>query len=206
MPDELLTQHEDDTGTTTTTTTTTTITGGSPTTPPEFLPVIQNVVSTVKLGCPLDLHLIARKAWNVEYRPKAVVMRIREPQATALIYNSGKIVFIGAKSEQKARLAARKCARKVQKLGFPARFLNFRICNVVASCNSFPVRLEQLALHHLCSYEPELFPGLYFHGVPGITITIFATGKMSVTGAKSEAEIHAALQTFSPILRRFRKT
>lgn len=34
------------------------------------LSVCRNVISTVKLGCFLDLDFIAGKAWNVEYKPK----------------------------------------------------------------------------------------------------------------------------------------
>ena len=67
-------------------------------------------------------------ARNAEYNPKrfaAVIMRIREPRTTALIFNSGKLVCTGAKSEEDSRLAVRKYARIVQKLGFQAiRILN----------------------------------------------------------------------------------
>ncbi|KAL6008158.1 hypothetical protein ACLOJK_033664 [Asimina triloba] len=52
----------------------------------------------------------------------AVIMRIREPKTTALIFASGKMVCTGAKSEQQSKLAARKYARIIQKLGFPAKF------------------------------------------------------------------------------------
>lgn len=58
---------------------------------------------------------------NAEYNPKrfaAVIMRIREPRTTALIFSSGKMVCTGAKSEEDSRLAARKYARIIQKLGF----------------------------------------------------------------------------------------
>ena len=44
-------------------------------------------------------------------------MRIREPRTTALIFSSGKMVCTGAKSEDLSRLAARKYARVIQKLG-----------------------------------------------------------------------------------------
>ena len=52
-------------------------------------------------------------------------------------------------SEEESRLAARKYARVVQKLGFPVRFFNFKIQNMVGSCDvKFPIRLEILALTH----------------------------------------------------------
>ncbi|XP_024937790.1 TATA-box-binding protein isoform X2 [Cephus cinctus] len=89
---------------------------------PGILPQLQNIVSTVNLNCKLDLKKIALHARNAEYNPKrfaAVIMRIREPRTTALIFSSGKMVCTGAKSEEDSRLAARKYARIIQKLGFP---------------------------------------------------------------------------------------
>ena len=67
------------------------------------MPQLQNIVSTVNLGecghtaqsvtassgCKLDLKTIALRARNAEYNPKrfaAVIMRIREPRTTALIF------------------------------------------------------------------------------------------------------------------------
>lgn len=90
-----------------------------------IMPQLQNIVSTVNLGCKLDLKRIALHARNAEYNPKrfaAVIMRIREPRTTALIFSSGKMVCTGAKSEEMSRLAARKYARIVQKLGFEVCF------------------------------------------------------------------------------------
>uniref|UniRef100_A0A8C6KY77 TATA-box binding protein n=1 Tax=Nothobranchius furzeri TaxID=105023 RepID=A0A8C6KY77_NOTFU len=154
-----------------------------------IVPQLQNIVSTVNLGCKLDLKTIALRARNAEYNPKrfaAVIMRIREPRTTALIFSSGKMVCTGAKSEEQSRLAARKYARVVQKLGFPAKFLDFKIQNMVGSCDvKFPIRLEGLVLTHqqFSSYEPELFPGLIYRMIkPRIVLLIFVSGKVVLTG------------------------
>ena len=87
-------------------------------------------------------------------------MRIRDPKTTALIFASGKMVVTGAKSEDDSRLASRKYARIVQKLGFDAKFSEFKIQNIVGSCDvKFPIRLEGLAYSHgqFSSYEPEVY-------------------------------------------------
>ncbi|CAM0956969.1 unnamed protein product [Alopecurus aequalis] len=79
--------------------------------PSGIVPVLQNIVSTVNLDCRLDLKQIALQARNAEYNPKrfaAVIMRIRDPKTTALIFASGKMVCTGAKSEEHSKLAARK--------------------------------------------------------------------------------------------------
>ncbi|NWR97045.1 TBPL2 protein, partial [Motacilla alba] len=177
-----------------------------------IVPQLQNIVSTVNLACKLDLKNIALHARNAEYNPKrfaAVIMRIREPRTTALIFSSGKMVCTGAKSEEQSRLAARKYARVVQKLGFPAKFLDFKIQNMVGSCDvRFPIRLEGLVLTHqqFSSYEPELFPGLVYRMVkPRIVLLIFVSGKVVLTGAKDRSEIYEAFENIYPILRGFKK-
>ncbi|XP_040188781.1 TATA box-binding protein-like 2 [Rana temporaria] len=177
-----------------------------------IIPQLQNIVSTVNLACRLDLKKIALHARNAEYNPKrfaAVIMRIREPRTTALIFSSGKMVCTGAKSEEQSRLAARKYARVVQKLGFPAKFLDFKIQNMVGSCDvRFPIRLEGLVLTHqqFSSYEPELFPGLIYRMVkPRIVLLIFVSGKVVLTGAKERAEIYEAFENIYPILKSFKK-
>lgn len=72
------------------------------------------------------------------------------------------LICLPLPSEEQSRLAARKYARVVQKLGFPARFLDFKIQNMVASCDvRFSIRLEGLVLAHqqfsrYDSYEASL--------------------------------------------------
>ncbi|CAF0724157.1 unnamed protein product [Didymodactylos carnosus] len=175
-------------------------------------PSLQNIVSTVNLGCKLDLKRIALQARNAEYNPKrfaAVIMRIRNPRTTALIFGSGKMVCTGAKSEEDSLQAARRYARVIQKLGFPAKFRDFKIQNMVGSVDvKFPIRLEALVLRHhqFCSYEPELFPGLIYRMIqPKIVLLIFVSGKVVLTGAKVRREIHDAFERIYPILKGFRK-
>lgn len=186
----------------------------------------RNIVATVNLDCRLDLKTIALHARNAEYNPKvrtayhwlprrasmanwlqrfaAVIMRIREPKTTALIFASGKMVVTGAKSEDDSKLASRKYARIIQKLGFNAKFTDFKIQNIVGSCDiKFPIRLEGLASrhHNFSSYEPELFPGLIYRMIkPKIVLLIFVSGKIVLTGAKVREEIYQAFEMIYPVL------
>ncbi|KAF2876593.1 TATA-box binding protein, partial [Massariosphaeria phaeospora] len=177
-----------------------------------IVPILQNIVATVNLATRLDLKTIALHARNAEYNPErfaAVIMRIRDPKTTALVFASGKMVVTGAKSEDDSRLAARKFARIIQKLGFNARFTDFRIQNIVSSCDvKFPIRLEGLNSTHynFTSYEPEIFPGLVYRMMkPKIVLLIFVSGKIVLTGAKVREEIYTAFNLIYPVLGHFRK-
>ncbi len=58
-----------------------------------------------------------------------MIMRIREPKSTALIFGSGKIVVLGAKSEDQARVAARKYAKIIRLCDHPSvKFKEFKVC------------------------------------------------------------------------------
>ena len=126
---------------------------------------IQNIVATVNLGVKLDLDKITQTARNAEYNPKrfqAVIMRIREPRTTALIFASGKMVVTGAKTNEASMNASKKFTAIIQKVGFPAaRFASYKVQNTTATCDvGFPIRLEAFLYAHAAksTYEPELSP------------------------------------------------
>ncbi len=174
---------------------------------------LQNVVATVNLTCSLNLRHIAMRARNAEYNPKrfaAVIIRIRDPKTTALIFSTGKVVITGARSEDDAWLAARKYAKIVRKLGYEdVKFADFGLHNLVASADvRFPIRLEALAHAHsnYAHYEPELFPGLVYRMLePRLALLIFVSGKVVITGAKSRDDLNEAFQKLYPVLCQFRK-
>jgi len=93
-------------------------------------PILQNIVSTCNLGCNLDLRRIAMNCRNVEYNPKrfaAAIMRIRDPKTTAMIFASGKMICLGAKSEELSKEAAKRYAQAIKKVGFSVSMQNFKI-------------------------------------------------------------------------------
>jgi transcription initiation factor TFIID TATA-box-binding protein len=87
-------------------------------------------VSTANLGIKLDLRKIALNCRNAEYNPRrfaAVIMRIRDPKTTALIFSSGKMVCTGAKSEELSKDAAKKYSKAIKKVGFDVNMQDFKI-------------------------------------------------------------------------------
>lgn len=178
-----------------------------------MMPIIQNVVATVNLGITLELEKIARQAKNTEYNPKrlpALIMRIRDPKATALIFKNGKMVITGTRSEDDAQFAAKKFMKIVHKTGFSAvKFQEFKIQNIVGTTDvRFPIRLEKLALEAstLGHYEPEAFPGLVYRMVsPKVVLLIFVSGKIVLTGAKQREDLARAYKHILPVLKHCRK-
>ncbi|XP_050221242.1 TATA-box-binding protein 2-like [Mercurialis annua] len=176
-------------------------------------PILQNVVSTIKLDCKLDLKRIALSSRNSEYNPKrfsAVIMRIREPKTTALIFSNGKLICTGAKTIADSKLAARKYARIIRKLGFPTKFQDFKIQNIVASCDTkSSISLERFAFSEharYARYDPESFPGMiYRFKGSNIVILIFVSGKIVIAGAKKEEDAYAAFDNLYPVLTEYMK-
>ena len=137
-------------------------------------------------------------------------MRLREPRATALCFASGKLVITGTKSTHNSSLATKKIAYILERVGFqPASYINFKVMNVVGTVDvGFPIRLEGVAFGHptFSSYEPELFPGLIYRLVqPRAVLLIFVSGKVVITGAKTEEQLVEGLKKVYPVLLEFRK-
>jgi transcription initiation factor TFIID TATA-box-binding protein len=173
---------------------------------------LQNVVATVNLGVNIDLEKLTQTVSNAEYNPRrfaAVIMRIREPRTTALVFHSGKMIVTGAKTEADSRLGARKYVQIIQKVGFAATYRDYKIQNLTATSDmGFPIRLEGLVYAHsqYATYEPELFPGLVYKMTnPKVVFLVFVSGKVVATGAKSEKMIELGFGTLYPYLAEFRK-
>lgn len=85
-----------------------------------------------------------------------------------------------------AKKSARRFARCLQKLGFPVRFHNFRVVNVLGTCSMpFGIKIVSFSerYKHSACYEPELHPGVTFKlDKPKATLKIFSTGSITITG------------------------
>lgn len=175
--------------------------------PHESHPEIVNVVSTFQLNTKLDLRKIVQKARNAEYNPKrfaGAIMRISNPKSTALIFQTGKIVCTGTKSIDESKIASKKFAKIIKKIGYPIRYSNFNVQNIVGSCDvRFSITLRTLfdSNSEFCQYEPEVFPGLVYRmASPKVTLLVFSTGKVVLTGAKDEESLNYAYRNIYKIL------
>jgi len=161
---------------------------------------IENVVASATLNQRIDLNAVVKGYPGVEYRPEqfpGLVFRLKRPKTATLIFNSGKMVCTGAKSEKEAKGAVVKVIRELKKsgiviIGKP----ELKIQNIVASANlGGMVDLEKSAYTlGKTMYEPEQFPGLIFRmDEPKVVILLFASGKLVCTGAKKEDDVYRAV-------------
>jgi len=162
---------------------------------------IENIVATVSLDQPLDLIAIERSMPTVEYNPDqfpGLIFRLDSPKVTALIFKSGKMVITGAKSTEELIKAVKKIVRTLYKKGIIITSRpKIQIQNIVASANLYrEVNLEKAAfLLENNMYEPEQFPGLIYRmSDPQVVLLIFSSGKMVITGAKSEDEVEESVR------------
>lgn len=69
----------------------------------------------------MDLALINSRTRNSEFNPArfhGLVMRIREPRTTALVFKSGKVICTGGRNEHSSLIGMKKFAKIIQKAGF----------------------------------------------------------------------------------------
>jgi transcription initiation factor TFIID TATA-box-binding protein len=161
---------------------------------------IENVVASATLNQRIDLNAVVKGYPGVEYRPEqfpGLVFRLKRPKTATLIFNSGKMVCTGAKSEKESKRAVMKVVRELKKsgiiiIGKP----ELKIQNIVASANlAGLIDLERSAYTlGRTMYEPEQFPGLIYRmNIPKVVILLFASGKLVCTGAKKEEEVYEAV-------------
>ena len=161
---------------------------------------IENVVASATLNQRVDLNAVVKGYPGVEYRPEqfpGLVFRLKRPKTATLIFNSGKMVCTGAKSEKEARRAVIRVIKELKKsgiiiIGKP----ELKIQNIVASAGlGGMIDLERSAyVLGRTMYEPEQFPGLIYRmDDPKVVILLFASGKLVCAGAKREEDVYQAV-------------
>jgi transcription initiation factor TFIID TATA-box-binding protein len=184
--------------------------------PANMYPRVNNIVATVELNSRLSLKSLSDCMNNCEYNPRrfsAVVVRLKNPKATALIFASGKLVVTGSRSLGDLEQSVRMFVRAIRKAAYSAcKVQRMTVHNMVASCNiDAPLRLEALCLG-LGGYgggaelDAEIFPGLIYRlQEPTVTMLIFVNGKIVITGAASHSVIIAAFEKIFPVLQLYKR-
>lgn len=168
---------------------------------------IQNIVASAALNQRISLTKIVEKFPFAEYSPKVfpgLVFRLKKPKTATLIFETGKMVCTGAKSEKEAIQAVNKVTSELRRHGIPlANKPVVTIQNVVASAElNGEIDLENVVYKlKRVMYEPEQFPGAVFRmDVPKVVFLIFSAGKLVCVGAKKEGDVYEAVDKLQKTL------
>lgn len=170
---------------------------------------VVNIVVSTSLGHDIPLEKMAATLSNTEYNPEqfpGLVIRIKEPKTSALIFSSGKVVCTGARSLDKVQESIKKIIKSLEKINVKITIEpEIVVQNIVASGNvGMPLNLNVLAMKlENTEYEPEQFPGLVYKLQQAkATFLLFSNGKVVCTGTKSEEAVNKALDALIIDLKR----
>jgi len=159
-----------------------------------------NIVVSTSLEHDIPLEKMAATLSNTEYNPEqfpGLVIRIKEPKTSALIFSSGKVVCTGARSMEKVHESIKKIIKSLKKINVDIKIEpEVKIQNMVASGSvGMDLNLNTLAMKlPNTEYEPEQFPGLVYKlNEAKATFLLFSNGKVVCTGTKSVDAVHKAL-------------
>jgi len=165
---------------------------------------IVNVVVTARLRHKVDLRSVQSVFPNAELKDvpcEALVIQLKRPKTSLMVYGSGKVLCLGARSVKSAKRAIQKLVNLLRGHGiFVKRPLNVEVHNVVAEADlQAEVDLERAARvlgPRRAIYEPDQFPGLIYRpeNHKHVRALIFHTGKIIVSGARSEEEAREVVQ------------
>ena len=172
---------------------------------------VVNIVVSTSLEHDIPLEKMAATLSNTEYNPEqfpGLVIRIKEPKTSALIFSSGNVVCTGARSMDKVEESIKKIIKSLEKINIKITITpEIKIQNIVASGSvGMDLNLNTLAMKlPNTEYEPEQFPGLVYKlNEAKATFLLFSNGKVVCTGTKSEKEVHEALDMLIETLKKVR--
>jgi len=177
----------------------------------ETRPRVENIVASTQFAKELDLWTVAEKLRGSEYEPErfpGLIYRLSDPKTAILLFGSGTANCTGGKSLEEARRAIRKIAELLNKSGIPVDSdPEIIVQNMVAVYDvgcalNLTNLIISLGLEDI-EYEPEQFPGLVYRvRDPDVVCLLFSSGKMVVTGAKSDKDIERAIDRVLQVIRK----
>lgn len=170
---------------------------------------IQNIVLSVTYeDTEFDLEKLANTLEGARYDPEVfpgIAYSSVDPKASFLIFASGKMNCVGAKSLEDAENAIKKLTKKLSDSKVEINNEpEVKVQNMVASFDfGREFDLEMIARNFRnTEYEPEVFPGLVFRlDEPKAVILLFVSGKGVCAGAKSEEDIKKAAKRITEVIK-----
>lgn len=167
-----------------------------------FSAVILRTHLSAKSG-PLDEDILLQ-----QLRPVSVV-RPRLDKIAVLIFRNGNLVCTGAKTFAQARYMLLRTAQQLRDIGYAdAQIVRMNIRNMVGRAQ-LPCRIDRGRMAReipaFATFDPAHFPGVSIkHPLTRpITLLVFDSGRVVVTGTRSKALADAALARIKPLLVHF---
>lgn len=143
---------------------------------------------------------------NLEPPPK---IKYPHQNVTSLLFNSTRVVLIGASNEYIARNGASRLVHMLCKcMGIPARLTDFRIVNIVTTfALGFQVDLDMLAKEEGCAaeYDPISFPAVIMPSGTKMALLVNYTGNCILTGCSCRKTLKAFFVTCYHIIWKCRR-
>lgn len=169
---------------------------------------IVNVVVTASMDQPMDFSKLKEfpeiaHSPNV-YRGKVAYFKTAGMQGKVSIFQSGKMISAGTKSEAQALEELQSAMNFIVKRNLAENVeLKPKIQNLVVLADlETSLDLETISKNLKAVYEPEQFPGAILRlEVPFKTsILIFASGKTVITGLKTSTQIEPTIKELTHLI------
>ena len=181
----------------------------------QFAPKIMCIYCLFQLGVELNFHDLFPRIRIMEYTPSKFggaslfcAMPEKGIKAHARLSSKGSVSMFGLKSFSEGVYVAKKICKLFRKVGVKrAKVQNFHITHMMVGMNlSVPVRINEMKDRYpeWVHYEPEVFPGLRVRLLnPRCAVSIFANGKVILTGVRTEGKVLVAAGRLLPLVRPF---
>lgn len=160
---------------------------------------ITNIVCSFNIDCLLDLHYLNLVIEQCKYRPSKFSALIwKQFQSTFLIFNSGHVTCLGCKSFDQCHTVIDKFIKALHEFGYCQATKNcFKTISISAVYNvKGGINLIKLVKEKGATLEPELFPAAFLK-INSIHFSCFHSGKVIITGIKSESDL---IEKVAPVL------
>jgi len=172
---------------------------------------IVNIVATADLTQPVDLKEVARIRHTIHgpeiYGGRVAYLKTPTMHGKTTIFPSGKLISVGTTTREQAKHDLQETVNTLSQANLikPVS-VTANVRNIVALLTlPNPIPLEQLEEPNSI-YEPEQFPAAVVKtNDPKATYLIFNSGKIIISGVKTEEELEKAVVVVTEIATRAEK-
>jgi transcription initiation factor TFIID TATA-box-binding protein len=183
------------------------------------IPTVHNIVATSRIEFnfeELDLVQIQKLLPFSFYDKKrfaAVTIRLSNPECTALLFSSGRLVITGARTWYESIFSSG-CICDLLRDIYPDKIFHLVRCDIqnIVGHVELPIpaggKLDLETMYqHLqlnCTYQRLLFPGLIYRPQNSpVVLLCFYSGRIVITGGKNLQDIFEGWANLWPVIRKF---